>query len=578
MAKPIVIRILGDTVDFEAALKRVGAGLDATGTAIQQASAKLTNVGKSMMSTGKSMTLGLTLPVFAAGKAALDAGSDMQETLSKTEVLFGESADALVAWADTAANSFGQSKQQALDASATFAVFGKSAGLAGDDLVEFAKTNTELASDLASFNNASPEETIEALGAAFRGEAEPMRRFGVLLDDASMRQKALEMGIVSTTKEALTPQQKVLAAQALIMEQTADAQGDFARTSDGVANSQRIAKARISDMTAEIGTKLIPIVTKVLEVGAKLLTWFDSLSPKVQTAIMVGVGLAAALGPVMSIIGGLVTAIGLLISPVGLVIVAIAALTAGFVIAYRESETFRNIVDTVVQWITGVAWPMLKGAFEGLQQVVSTVFGFISNYIGGQLKVIQGVFNVFAGIFTGDWSRVWDGIKGIFSGVVQQFSAIFSAAWTGLRAAAGAAWDGLVAWFRTMPSIVAGALGGIGDAITAPFRTAFNAIKRLWNNTVGGFGFEVPGWVPGIGGKGFQIPRMAMGGPGNGWAIVGERGPEVVRLPKGSQVFPNHHPATTASGGATVNVYATTNANPRTIGSEVAWSIRFAGR
>ena len=73
-----------------------------------------------------------------------------------------------------------------------------------------------------------------------RGEAEPLRQYGVLLDDASLRQAALELGIISTTKNALTPQQKVLAAQALIYQQTGTAQGDFARTSDGLANKTRI--------------------------------------------------------------------------------------------------------------------------------------------------------------------------------------------------------------------------------------------------------------------------------------------------------------------------------------------------
>jgi hypothetical protein len=76
-----------------------------------------------------------------------------------------------------------------------------------------------------------------------------------------MRQKALELGIISTTKNALTPQQKILAAQALIFQQSSDAQGDFARTSDGLANQQRILKAELSNVTVEIGQKLLPAAT-----------------------------------------------------------------------------------------------------------------------------------------------------------------------------------------------------------------------------------------------------------------------------------------------------------------------------
>jgi hypothetical protein len=202
---------------------------------------------------------------FAAKYAvdAVKAASDLSETISKVGVIFGNSAKQVEAFAAEAALTLGQSKQQALDAAATFATFGKSAGLAGDDLVKFSTDFTSLASDLASFNNTSPEEAILAIGSALRGEAEPLRRYGVLLDDASLRQAALELGIVSTTKNALTPQQKVLAAQELIFKQTGDAQGDFARTSDGLANSQRILAAQLDNVKTTIGTALLPIATEL---------------------------------------------------------------------------------------------------------------------------------------------------------------------------------------------------------------------------------------------------------------------------------------------------------------------------
>jgi hypothetical protein len=149
-----------------------------------------------------------------------------------------------------------------LTAAGTFGTFGKSAGLAGQDLATFSNDFTTLASDLASFNNTSPEEAIMALGAGLRGEAEPLRRYGILLDDATLRQEALRLGLIATTRQALTPQQKVLAAQAAIYKQSSDAQGDFARTSDGLANQQRILQAELENVAIEIGEKLLPIAVK----------------------------------------------------------------------------------------------------------------------------------------------------------------------------------------------------------------------------------------------------------------------------------------------------------------------------
>jgi len=190
---------------------------------------------------------------------SIEAASSLNETVSRGRVVFGQSAAEIEQWAATASDSFGQSKRQAIDAAATFATFGKSAGLAGGELVGFSTRMTELASDLASFVNTSPEEAITAIGAALRGESEPIRRYGVLLDEATLRQQALALGIVRTTKDALTPQQRVLAAQAAILRQTTDAQGDFARTSDGLANTQRTLTAQMADLSAEIGEQLLPV-------------------------------------------------------------------------------------------------------------------------------------------------------------------------------------------------------------------------------------------------------------------------------------------------------------------------------
>jgi hypothetical protein len=195
----------------------------------------------------------------AVGAKAISAASDFEESSAKIGEVFGGASQAVFDFAEGAAQSLGQSQQDVLDAAGTFGTFGKAAGLAGDDLSQFTIDFTTLAGDLASFNNTTPEDAIAALGAALRGEAEPMRRYGVLLDDATLRQEALALGLIKTTKEALTPQQKVLAAQAAIFKQTGDAQGDFARTSDSLANQQRILQAELENVAIEIGQKLLPV-------------------------------------------------------------------------------------------------------------------------------------------------------------------------------------------------------------------------------------------------------------------------------------------------------------------------------
>jgi hypothetical protein len=204
-------------------------------------------------------------------KDSITAASNLQETVSKNRVIFGKSAESVEAFAKTAASTFGQSEQQALDAAATFGVFGKAAQLGGEDLVNFSTDFTVLASDLASFSNTSPEEAITAIGAALRGEAEPIRKYGVLLNDATLKQRASTIGIYKGTG-ALTAQQKILATQAEILAQTSDAQGDFERTADGLANKTRTLNAEFQNLSASAGKVLLPVATDLATVLGKTLT------------------------------------------------------------------------------------------------------------------------------------------------------------------------------------------------------------------------------------------------------------------------------------------------------------------
>ena len=195
---------------------------------------------------------------------AVKKASDLGEAQNKANVIFQDAAKDITKFADTASTKLGQSKIDAINAATTFGAFGKSAGLAGEDLGKFAIDFTTLASDLASFNNTSPEEAVLAIGAAMRGESEPIRKYNVLLNDAAIKAEAMSLGIIKTTKEALTPQQKVLAVQSAILKQTSDQQGDFGKTSENLANSQRILKAELEDVSAQFGNALLPAIEGVL--------------------------------------------------------------------------------------------------------------------------------------------------------------------------------------------------------------------------------------------------------------------------------------------------------------------------
>jgi hypothetical protein len=253
-------------------------------------------VDKAAQSTTREVN-GLSTAMAAAGAiagvavvkglaSAVTAASNLNETVSKTGVVFGDASDSVYAYAETSAESIGMSERAALDAASTFGVFGKAAGLAGQDLAAFSTDLTTLAADFASFYNASPEESIMAIGAALRGEAEPIRRFGVLLDDATLRNRALQMGLIDSVKQGLTPQQKALAAQAEILAQSSVAQGDFQRTSEGLANQQRILAANFENTQAAIGEAFLPSVNRAVSGLNSLMERFTALDPSMQQTIV----------------------------------------------------------------------------------------------------------------------------------------------------------------------------------------------------------------------------------------------------------------------------------------------------
>jgi len=230
---------------------------------INQAQKAFGDLSKSTLIAGAAIGAAVTA-VAAFGYSAIQKASDFNEAISKNTVVFGAISKEVENFAQTAGRAFGISETAALKAAGTFAIFGKSAGLAGKDLSDFSIGLVTMAADLASFNNTSVDEAINALGSALRGEAEPLRKYGVLLNDTTLKAAATELGIYSGNK-ALTAQQKVLAAQKVIFDQTADAQGDFSRTSTGLAAQQKILGATLENIQTNLGQAFLPIFLKAVK-------------------------------------------------------------------------------------------------------------------------------------------------------------------------------------------------------------------------------------------------------------------------------------------------------------------------
>jgi len=300
--KQYTVRVIGDASSVKRSFR------DAE-TASDRFARKMKKVGAGMSGVGDKMTRGLTLPIVAGAALSVKAASDLQEAINKTDVVFGDAAKSVHAFAETASDSIGQSRAQAEAAASTFGNLFKTMGMSEEATLDMSMAMVELASDLSSFHNIPIEEALTKLQSGLVGESEPMRQLGVLLNETTVKQEAYRMGLAKTGDE-LTEQQKVQARYSLILQQTGDAQGDFARTSGDLANKTRTVKAQITDVAAEMGTALIPVAEQLVGAISSIAKWFGRLSPGMQSFI-VKAGLAvAAIGPLLSIFGRLISVVG----------------------------------------------------------------------------------------------------------------------------------------------------------------------------------------------------------------------------------------------------------------------------
>jgi hypothetical protein len=246
------------------AAKEVGSVKDAW-TAFQKEGAKGLGIG-----IGAGLTMKALDRIGSAADTAASAvigfatdsiakASDLNETMQKAEVIFGDNSKAVEDWAGTMDKAGGQSKQAALDAASGFAGLFKTVGISIDQATPMSEKLTQMGADLASFFNTDVNTALEALKSGLDGEAKPLRQFNIFLSETAVSAKLAQMGVQKVGGE-FTEAQKATARYQLILEQTKDAHGDYARTSDGLANSQRTLTAEMDNLQAEVGQDLLPVL------------------------------------------------------------------------------------------------------------------------------------------------------------------------------------------------------------------------------------------------------------------------------------------------------------------------------
>lgn len=534
-------------------------------------------------------------------KDSIAATSDLSESINAVQVSYGEASNGILNLSRTAARGFGLSSSEFNGFAVQFQSFAKTIAGADGDVVGTFDSIIGRATDFASVMNLDVAEAATLFQSGLAGETEPLRRFGIDLSAASVEAYAYANGIGQAGTE-LTEAQKIQARYGSLLEQTAKTQGDFANTSDGLANQQRILGAEWENLKAKLGAAFVPAATAGL-------AWLsDEALPAIEW-------LSTEIGPAADMVRDF-----------------FGGFDSGAAAGGKMSEFAASVMQ---------AWDSVKSIFmsgvtivqnlwrlfgDNIVVYLRSAFGAVMQIVGGVFTWLQGAFNFWAGLLSGDWSRMWDGIQQILSGawdvikgifdlafasviyIVQNAGTIlgniFAGIWAGIQNLAAAGASALVGLITSIPGRLGGLAGSflsIGKSLIQAFLDGLSqaggfvknfadgvwqAIKKLLNAAIdkinGALEFKIP--IPGapdININPPNIPHLAAGGVINRptLAVVGEAGPEIV-LPLSSPHAPDWvHNGPEGGGGPTFNTYGAEGQSARELTDQAfaAWSFAMSG-
>lgn len=541
-------------------------------------------------SFGTKMTVGVTAPLTALATAGVKYNATMESYLANLTTLLGGNQ---------------QEAQKLLDT-----------------LKEMANTTPYEATDLVKATQKmmafgiSAEDSLKylnMLGDIAMGDANKMDSLTLAFSQISASGKASMEDINQMIDQGFNP-------LTIIAQKTGETMGELRdRVSDGGVSFEEIAGAfetatskggtfyqsmdkasqttegKISTLKDGFNTalgsmteSLLPFVTETVEGLTKVADWFANLDENGKRTVLTLAGIALAIGPITSAIGGLIkagsgiktlvttikswnvvtklmtaaqTALNVVMSmnPITLIIIAIVALIAIIAVLWTKCEWFRDgvmavinaiwsVIQSVAQFIMNIFTTVLNvvsSIFNAIWIVVQTVFSFIwtivQNYVNFWITVWSTVFNVVSSVLT----TIWNTIQSVFNFIWGIISSVI---------------NNIISAFRNVANIVKSVFTSVKNAISNLFSGVVNIIKAPINGLIGLINgvikglnkIKMPDWVPAIGGKGINIPLIPKLATGTNY-VAGEG---LAYLHEGEAVVPKkYNPAIGGYGNYSQPVY-----------------------
>ena len=388
--------------------------------------------------------------------------------------------------------------------------------------------NDILADCRVAFAQMSESEQASAAQALVGKNA--MSVFLALMNAAPSDIQKLE-GAISTCSDEIDGYNGVTEKMAAVMQ-------------DNLGGRLTILKSQLQELAISFGEILMPAIRSIVSRIQGLIDKFNALSPATKETIVKIALVAAALGPLLVVVGKTMVGVGKLMqlvanlptiiasakaaftsfgaaiggisAPVVAVIAVVAALVAAFVHLWRTNEDFRNKITAIWEQIKSIFNNFCQGIvdrinalgfdFKNISEVIKAVWDglckFLKPIFEGQFQQIANIFkavtdiilsvlDIFVGIFTGDWSRVWDGIKGIFSAVwnfikdtlknaLNMICGIFGTDLGEVKEFWVNVWTSIKNFFVNIWNSITGFISGVLNGIKTFFETIWNGIKGFF--------------------------------------------------------------------------------------------------
>lgn len=456
----LAIRIIGDATQAVAAMDKA-----------ERASMSFKDkLGKA------SVAAGAALGAIGAGAATcVKAAGDLQQSVGGVETVFGSSASKMLEWSNSAAQAVGLSKNEYNEFATLVGSQLQNMGMSVDQSADKTNELIGLGADLSSMFGGSTADAVDALSAALKGEMDPIEKYGISLNDATLQAQAASMGLGDLYKSG-DRNAKMQATLAAITAQSGKAVGNFARESDTAQGQQQRMAAAFENAKAALGEALLPAVTAAAQKLAEFGTWVQNNSSWLVPLIGV-IGAVAAIIVVLnaamtaySTVAALVAiaqgSVNLAFLPVIAVIVAVIAVVALLVANW---DTVKAAGAAAAQWIADkwtafVGW--ISGVGASIKQWAVDTWNAVGNAFQPVVSFLGGYFKMLFSIFTLNF----DGMK---QAGQQMFNALPGPAQDAIRKVIG--------FFNGLKDKVL----GVFDSIVGAIKGAFSWVSDLWGKITG---------------------------------------------------------------------------------------------